>query len=336
MMNFGEKIKKYRNDNNLTQEDLASKLHVSRAAVSKYETGRAYPSMDIMLEIAKMLEVSIDELLSKEEITKEAIETNNINKRNKIVIIIVLIVVGIALIISSIAIITSINTHNKLSDDISKEVDNLEYLGEIGMLSDSLEEMPTIEGIINKEYFGVYYIYENDMKINVSNNISNILIRYGDNFKASMDVVIHTNKKYISTYNLYYNKDTKEYSFNSTTVSQTIGALVGYTNSTNANGKEYEYEYNIITIDELLETKIYEYDMNFNIIKEAILLDDDYIVDENLLFLVIEEKFKDKDGKEYYNRKIVYSDEINISYAYLIKKANQYGFCDKIITIKKA
>ena len=316
MISFSEKLKKYRSDNNLTQEDLANKLHVSRAAVSKYETGRSYPSMDIMLEIAKMLEISIDELLSKEEITRETIETKNSNKKNKIVTIIVLIVVGIALIISSIAIITSINTRNKISDDIYEEYDELEYLGEIGMLSDSLDEMPTTEGLINKEYFGIYSYYKEDTKITTTSNVANPVIIYGDVYQAKMDVVVHTDKKYIITYGLYYNKETKEHSFIGSTISQTIGSLAGYTSKIKTNEKEYIYEYKLVYVDELIETKIYEYNIEYNIIKETIVSSGEYIVDDDLLFLVIEEKFRAKDGNEYTNRKIVYSDEINKSYVF--------------------
>ena len=52
-MDFSEKLKKYRIDNNLTQDELAKILHVSRQAISKYETGRAYPSIDILQNIIK-------------------------------------------------------------------------------------------------------------------------------------------------------------------------------------------------------------------------------------------------------------------------------------------
>ncbi len=59
-MNFNEKLKKYRENNNLTQEELANKLHISRQAISKYETGRAYPSIEVLQDIAKLLSVSVD------------------------------------------------------------------------------------------------------------------------------------------------------------------------------------------------------------------------------------------------------------------------------------
>lgn len=67
-MEFGEKIKKLRTQRDMTQEQLASKLFISRTAISKWESGRGYPSIDLLKDIAKIFDVSVDELLSSEEI----------------------------------------------------------------------------------------------------------------------------------------------------------------------------------------------------------------------------------------------------------------------------
>ena len=67
-MEFGEKIQKLRNQNNWTQEQLAEKLYVSRTAVSKWESGKGYPSIDLLKDIAKLFNKTIDELLSSEEV----------------------------------------------------------------------------------------------------------------------------------------------------------------------------------------------------------------------------------------------------------------------------
>lgn len=45
-MDLSEKLQKLRKENNLTQEDLAKKLFVSRTAISKWETGRGMPSIE--------------------------------------------------------------------------------------------------------------------------------------------------------------------------------------------------------------------------------------------------------------------------------------------------
>ena len=67
-MEFHEKLQELRKKEGLTQEQLAEKLYVSRAAVSKWESGRGYPSIDSLKTIAKFYSVTIDELLSGEEL----------------------------------------------------------------------------------------------------------------------------------------------------------------------------------------------------------------------------------------------------------------------------
>lgn len=75
-MEFNEKLQELRKGKGLTQEELANDLYVSRTAVSKWESGRGYPSIDSLKEISKYFSVSLDELLSSEEILTVAQEDN--------------------------------------------------------------------------------------------------------------------------------------------------------------------------------------------------------------------------------------------------------------------
>lgn len=86
-MEFGEKIQKLRNQNKMTQEQLAEKLYVSRTAVSKWESGKGYPNIDSLKDIAKLFNKTIDELLSSEEIIDIAQKenTSNIKKANNLI-----------------------------------------------------------------------------------------------------------------------------------------------------------------------------------------------------------------------------------------------------------
>ena len=52
-----------RKSHNYTQEDLAKKLEISRQAVSKWETGTTIPDLDILLEISKLYNVTINDIL---------------------------------------------------------------------------------------------------------------------------------------------------------------------------------------------------------------------------------------------------------------------------------
>lgn len=67
-MTFGEKLKHLREDDGMTQDELAAKLYVSRTAVSKWETNRSYPSIDSLKAIQRLFEVSIDDLISDEDV----------------------------------------------------------------------------------------------------------------------------------------------------------------------------------------------------------------------------------------------------------------------------
>ena len=75
-MEFNEKLQELRKNKGLTQEELAQALYVSRTAISKWESGRGYPSIDSLKEIAKYFSVTIDELLSSDEVLSIAEEDN--------------------------------------------------------------------------------------------------------------------------------------------------------------------------------------------------------------------------------------------------------------------
>ena len=85
-MELCKKIKKIRNDNKLTQEQFAEKMLVSRTAVSKWEIGTCYPSIDSLKYMSKIFNVSLDKLLSSEEILEIAKTENqsNISKYNSL------------------------------------------------------------------------------------------------------------------------------------------------------------------------------------------------------------------------------------------------------------
>ena len=78
-MEFSEKLQELRKSRNLTQEELAEALFVSRTAVSKWESGRGYPSIDSLKEISRYFSVTIDDLLSGEKLLSLAQRENRSN-----------------------------------------------------------------------------------------------------------------------------------------------------------------------------------------------------------------------------------------------------------------
>ena len=75
-MEFNEKLQELRKQRGLTQEELAQSLYVSRTAISKWESGRGYPNIESLKTIAKFFAITIDELLSGDELLTIAEEDN--------------------------------------------------------------------------------------------------------------------------------------------------------------------------------------------------------------------------------------------------------------------
>ncbi len=93
-MKLGEKIKKLRLKNNMTQYDLALKCYVTRNAVSKWENNKGYPNIESIKLLCKCFNVTIDDFLSddidNDEMKELAVEViNNDTKLKKIFDIIV-------------------------------------------------------------------------------------------------------------------------------------------------------------------------------------------------------------------------------------------------------
>lgn len=81
---IGENIKHFRKEKGISQEELAVRLNVVRQTVSKWENGRSVPDADVLVQIAKMLEVSVGELLGTEADNVAAIDlSEELSKANE-------------------------------------------------------------------------------------------------------------------------------------------------------------------------------------------------------------------------------------------------------------
>ena len=80
-MEFNEKLLELRKRKCLTQEELAEALFVSRTAISKWESGRGFPSIDYLKAISKYFKISLDDLLSGQELLTIAEEDSKAQKQ---------------------------------------------------------------------------------------------------------------------------------------------------------------------------------------------------------------------------------------------------------------
>jgi transcriptional regulator with XRE-family HTH domain len=81
-LEFEAKLVQLRRKHGLTQEQLSEKLYVSRAAVSKWESGRGFPNIDALKNISRVFQVPVDTLLSGDELIDLA-ESDNEKRLNR-------------------------------------------------------------------------------------------------------------------------------------------------------------------------------------------------------------------------------------------------------------
>ena len=81
---IGAYISQQRKNKNLTQAELAEKLNITHQAISKWENGSSLPDVGILVELAELFEITVDEILKGEsnEVIEEKKEMNNEVERN--------------------------------------------------------------------------------------------------------------------------------------------------------------------------------------------------------------------------------------------------------------
>lgn len=130
-MKFNEKLMELRKRQGLSQEELGYKLNVTRQTVSKWELGQTTPEMDKLLELSKLFNISVDDLISDSDLekptnqnTETIIEDQQIKKQegknNKLysILIIALIVVIILIVVKGISGITASNKETNSNPNI--------------------------------------------------------------------------------------------------------------------------------------------------------------------------------------------------------------------------
>ena len=92
-MKFSEKIKEIRKMQNLTQEQFAEKIFISRNAVAKWESNKGYPDIQNLITISEVFEISLDDLIKNDKKLKTKIILDSASKKWHILVIIYLIAI---------------------------------------------------------------------------------------------------------------------------------------------------------------------------------------------------------------------------------------------------
>lgn len=199
---FCDKLKELRINANLTQDELALKLSVSRSAVAKWEQGRGIPNKESLQDICKLFSIDEDDLFNYNDLEKNIKENHRINRLKTILII---IVSSIAIMLLSSCIYLRI--YNKKMQNVITENGyfNEKYLKNIGLV-----DMPRINKKINAKEYDVYYNNDDEDYITTIDNI--------DSFEQYATRIFSylKNNPYISNIYYpckypeanYYNKDT--------------------------------------------------------------------------------------------------------------------------------
>ena len=82
-MEISEKILQLRKANNLTQEELAEKLNVSRQYISKWESGQTIPELEKLISLSSVFQVTTDYLLKPSELDELSIKTEILEKKQQ-------------------------------------------------------------------------------------------------------------------------------------------------------------------------------------------------------------------------------------------------------------
>lgn len=114
-MELGKRITEIRKQNNMTQEDLAEKFHVTRQTISNWENGKSYPDIETLVCISNEFNVSLDMMLKgDDDMVRKITKEQKQGKKQKRMIIITAIL-AIIVVVGAVALLN--NTSTELSTD---------------------------------------------------------------------------------------------------------------------------------------------------------------------------------------------------------------------------
>jgi len=125
MTSIGKKIKNARNKKQMTQQELAEILTISRSAISNWEGGRNYPDLDMIVQLSDILDISLNTLLREDKVmVKEISQEQRKNSKRKTTLRIIIPLFILSLLTTGYLLYQETYTvHNIFSPNINKTVE---------------------------------------------------------------------------------------------------------------------------------------------------------------------------------------------------------------------
>lgn len=285
-----------------------------------------------------LLGLSLDELLSKEEITKEAIVANVNRQKNKRNVIILIIAIALLVAISVTAIVLAVLPS-------APENDGYELVGLVGTFD---RELPTMEALQQGKLFGYCFTRSDSGMTGKGDNLARLHTQYTGaslvgnenlderqlvtvisrdlkmDYSFEMNVIIPSAQRGGELYAVYYDGKSDKYIFeHAYNISAHGEVRVGLDN----RGYRWDTTINFRRVDTLTKVTLYEYGLN------SVLLntlnyngEQSYSVSDKCMYIAVEYIFTDEDGNAYSSVDVVPSSQINPVLFYPLPTLNANGY----------
>ena len=218
---LGDNIRKYRKLNQLSQDELAEKLEVTRQSISLWETGQTQPSLDKIVALAKLFGISTDSLLSDDEpavAETVAVPQQRPKKKNSAALLVIICLLLVGILLAALLIFNSVfsiwgETETPPTEPISADVRELysylkDFVVKYGHLNGDYcyySKPSDTYGGFPEENFSLYYWGDTDTLEFCLHSVLN------DTF--SINFYLYIPKNYTGSYEYvssYYYRDTGE------------------------------------------------------------------------------------------------------------------------------
>lgn len=197
-MKFEEKIIKLRKQKNMSQEELAEKLNVTRQTISKWELGQSKPDMEKLIEISNLFEVGV-ETLTNESLDVESVKKVKSKKERKWLLYVMVVILVASSTTLAIRIGMNIDQKNKEKENFMNNIFGT-ITGIQGQIQNQINndfsndfenDKTEMEETISKSKFNLPFIYSSgtNLEVFVSNTLDDVITSNKTNKEMLITVV---------------------------------------------------------------------------------------------------------------------------------------------------